>query len=255
MSVGIACISGKGGVGKTTTSISLAAAIAETGKRVLAIDCDPQANLTSGLGHDPYGEGPTLTDVLAGRCGARQAIVPTDWSNLYVLPTTPDLTAVEDQLESGLDREYALRRAVRDSGAINDYDFVFYDTPPNFGFHTLNAMAATDYVLIPVQMSGFAIRGLKEVLRSVHLARNRLNPELAILGIVPTFVNLRTKFSRQLLEGLCELASLRVFATIVTPTVKMQETALAGTPITAYAPASNAAVAYRALAAEIMASV
>jgi chromosome partitioning protein len=101
-------------------------------------------------------------------------------------------------------------------------------------------------------MSGFAIRGLKEVLRTVHLVRGRLNPDLAILGIVPTFVNLRTRFSRQLLDGLCELANIRVFATVITPTVKLQETSLAGVPITAYASSSKAAAAYRELAGEVI---
>ena len=128
---------------------------------------------------------------------------------------------------------------------------MLFDTPPSFGFQTISALAAAGDVLIPVQMSGFAIRGLKEVLRTVHLVRGRLNPDLAILGIVPTFVNLRTRFSRQLLDGLCELANIRVFATVITPTVKLQETSLAGIPITAYASSSKAAAAYRELAGEV----
>jgi chromosome partitioning protein len=149
----------------------------------------------------------------------------------------------------------ALRNAIHQNGLTTTYDFVLYDTPPSFGFHTISALAASNYVLIPLQMSGFAIRGLKEVLRAVHLVRTRLNPELQILGIVPTFVNLRTKFSRQLLDGLCELASIRVFDTVITPTVKLQETSLVGIPVLAYAPSSKAAAAYRTLAAEVLASV
>jgi chromosome partitioning protein len=252
MGVGIACVSGKGGVGKTTTAINLAAALAESGRRVLAVDCDPQSNLTSGLGLDPYRLPASLGDVLSGRVTASQAIVATEWENLLVLPASPDLTAVEAELPSGLHRETLLREALGRDGTRTAYDFIFYDTPPNFGFHTVTALAATDYVIIPLQMSGFAVRGLKEVLRTVHLARSRLNPELQVLGLVPTFVDIRTNFSRQLLDGLADLAGLRVFQTVIAPTVKLQETSLAGVPIVAYAPASKAAAAYRELAEEVL---
>ena len=252
MGIGIACVSGKGGVGKTTTTISLAAALAERGHRVLAVDCDPQSNLTSGLGQDPYALRTSLADVLGGRVTAGEAVIATPWDNLHLLPATPDLTAVEAELPSGLHRETLLREALARDGTRADHDFVFYDTPPNFGFHTINALAATDYVLVPLQMSGFAVRGLKEVLRTVQLARARLNPELRILGIVPTFVNLRTNFSRQLLSGLADLAGLHVFQTVIAPTVKIQETSLASVPITAYAPGSKAAAAYRQLADEVL---
>jgi len=255
VSVSIATVSGKGGVGKTTTVINLGAALAETGLRVLAVDCDPQSNLTSGLGHNPYDVPSTLTDAMTGRMSTADVIVPTDWLNLSLVAANPELIAVETELETSLDREVALRKAMSLNGSAPSFDIVLYDTPPNFGFHTISALAAADYVLIPVQMSGFAIRGFKEVLRTVSLVRARLNPDLKILGIVPTFVNLRTRFSRQLLEGLCELASIKVFDTVITPTVKLQETSLIGIPVTAYAPSSKAAAAYRSLAREVLASV
>jgi chromosome partitioning protein len=255
VTVSIACVSGKGGVGKTTTVVNLAAALAEKGHRVLTVDCDPQSNLTSGLGLDPYDLARSTSDVITGRATAAEAAGVTGWENLFLIPASPDLVAVENELSTTLDREVALRNAMRQDGAVSPYEFVLYDTPPSFGFQTVSALAAAEYVLIPVQMSGFAIRGLKEVLRTVHLVRARLNPDLAILGIVPTFVNLRTKFSRQLLEGLCELASIRVFDTVITSTVKLQETSLAGVPITAYATNSKAAAAYRNLADEVLAGV
>ncbi len=256
MATSIACISGKGGVGKTTTVINLAAALAESGKRVLVVDCDPQSNLTSGLGFNPYTLPVTLRDVLAGRAPLNgDVILPTRWDNLALLPANPDLSAVEAELPTQLNREILLREAVSRNGTSHEYDFILYDTPPNFGFHTINALAAIQWVLIPVQMSGYAIKGLKEVLRTVHAARQRLNPELRILGIVPTFVNLRTNFSRDMLDGLREIPNLRVFDSVIKLTVKLQETSLAGIPVTSYASSSEAAQAYRSLAAEVIAHV
>lgn len=255
MTVSIATVSGKGGVGKTTTVINLGAALAESGRRVLAVDCDPQSNLTSGLGLNPYEMARTLSDAMTGTVPVTDLIVPTEWQNLSLLAASPELVGVESELETAIEREVALRNAMNLNGTATTYDFVLYDTPPSFGFHTISALAAADYVLIPLQMSGFAIRGFKEVLRAVHLVRTRMNPDLQILGIVPTFVNLRTKFSRQLLDGLCELASIKVFDTVIAPTVKLQETALVGIPVIAYAPSSKAADAYRRLAQEVLASV
>jgi len=256
VAVSIACISGKGGVGKTTTTVNLAAAFAEQGWRVLAVDCDPQSNLTSGLGLDPYHVRPTIGELFTGSVADPLEVVrPTDWERLDVLPATPDLSAVEAALPSQLSRELILRTVMSDHGLQNEYDLILYDTPPNFGFTTVNVLGTIDYVLIPVQMSGYAIKGLKEVLRTVHAARQRLNPDLQILGIVPTFVSARTNFSRDMLEGLHELPNIKVFDSSIKHTVKLQETSLAGVPITSYASSSDAAVAYRALAAEILAHV
>jgi chromosome partitioning protein len=252
----IACISGKGGVGKTTTAINLGAALAEGGYRVLVVDVDPQSNCTSGLGYDPYRITPTIGDVLTGRVdSASKAIVETKWANLSLLPASPDLTAVEGQLSMSLGRELLLRDALQRNGLADTYDFILCDTPPNFGFHTVNVLGAIRWVLIPVQMSGYAIRGLKEALRTIHAARQRLNPELRVLGIVPTFVDQRTNFSKDMLEGLKEIPNLRVFEAIIKVTVRLQETSLAGVPVTAYAPSSDAARAYRILASEVAASV
>src|SRR5207237_9707194 len=182
-----------------------------------------------------------------------EAILSTRWPNLHLLPASPDLSAVEAALPTALDRELRLRDPLlRD---CEDYDFILFDTPPSFGFHTVCVLAAADFVLIPVQMSGFAIKGLKETLRTVHEARERLNPRLRVLGLLPTFVVPPTRFSRDMLKASSAIPNLRVFETAIKVTVKLQETALAGEPVTTYASSSYAATAYRALADEVLNAV
>jgi chromosome partitioning protein len=254
VTVTIAAISGKGGTGKTTTTINLACALAELDRRVLAVDMDPQANLTSGIGYDPYRLEETVFQALTGESPNGTAVISSEYG-VDLLPSSPDLSAVESSLRSGINREYLLRDVLARLTAGGRYDYVLIDTPPNFGFHTLNALAAADYILVPVQMSGFAIKGLKEVLRTVAAARQRLNSDVRVLGILPTFVSPRTNFSRDMLEALHNLPSLPVFNTMVKHTVKLAETSLEGVPILRYASSSEAAKAYRDLAAEIVAAV
>jgi chromosome partitioning protein len=256
MAVSIACVSGKGGVGKTTTCSSLAAVLAERGRSVLAVDMDPQSNLTSGLGLNPYSLDRTVSSLLVDpQRDLRDVVVPTRWPNLYLLPANPDLSGVEADLPSVIDRELGLRDTLGRDSASAAYDFILLDTPPSFGFHTVSVLAAIDYVIVPVQMSGFALKGLKETLRTIHTARQRLNPRLRVLGMLATFVSPRTRFSRELLDGLRGMPNLRLFDTVVKVTVRLQENALAGEPITAYAPSSDAAAAYRQLADEVLAAV
>ncbi|HEV7467574.1 MAG TPA: AAA family ATPase, partial [Candidatus Dormibacteraeota bacterium] len=246
----VAVIAGKGGVGKTTTVINLGAGLAALGRRVLLVDCDPQGNLTSGLGLDPYARRRTVADVIIGRCTAGDAILETETPNLHLIPAHPDLSAVEADLPARVNAELRLRNAMRE-GIDGRYDVVLFDTPPNFGFHTISALGAARSALVPLQMSAFALRGLKEVIRVIAAARRHLNPELELLGVVPTFVN-KTRFSRDMLEALSDVSQVRVFRSEISHTVKLQESALQGVPVLISAPSSNAARAYTALAEELV---
>ncbi|HXA43574.1 MAG TPA: ParA family protein [Candidatus Solibacter sp.] len=244
----IAIVSGKGGTGKTTTAISLACALAERDFSVLAVDMDPQANLTSGLGFNPYDARNTLLEVLSGKLSAGSAVLETEY-RVDLLPSSPDFALAESALPSRLGQETALRQAL---ATLTKYDFALVDTPPNFGFHTVNALAAADYILVPVQMSGYALKGLNEVQRAMAAMRVELNPQLEVLGVLPTFVSARTNFSYDILAALRALPDLRIFEAQVRSTVLFAETSLEGVPILKYATRSTAANAYRKLAGEVI---
>lgn len=245
----IAIVAGKGGVGKTTSVINIAASLAGTGRRCLVVDCDPQSNLTSGLGIDPYAPRNTIGDVIAGQCGAQEAIVETATPGLHLIPAHPDLTSAENRLPNRIGGVLRLRDAINEipEGA---YDAVLLDTPPNFQFHTISALAVARYVLVPLQMSAFALRGLQEVLRALDAAREGLNPDIELLGVAPTFVS-NTNISRTL-HAMAKTSKVRVFWTEVPMTVRLQESALAGLPVSASAPGSAAAHSYAALTREIV---
>ena len=242
----------KGGVGKTTTSINLGGALAEIGYRVLCIDMDPQANLTVGLGISLSDVKASMADVLSeDRAGIEEVVKPTQMAGLSVAPATLELASTEVELFTAIGREMVLRDALA-GWADQQFDVVIVDCPPTLGLLTINALVASNRVIIPVQTQYYAIKGLTALIKVINTIKLKLNHDLEILGLLATFYDGRTVLAREMLGNLRELGDHRVFNTMIKNTVKLGEAPLTGKPVTEYATNSAAARAYRDLAREVV---
>lgn len=248
----IAMTNQKGGVGKTTTTINLGAALAETGRRVLLVDFDPQGSASVGLGVNPHTMDLSIYNLLLGRDHElADVIIPSGVDGLDLLPANIDLSAAEVQLVSEVAREQTLRRVLKPARAL--YDIIIIDCAPSLGLLTVNALTAADRVIIPLECEFFALRGVALLTDTISKVTERLNPDLEVLGIVGTMYDGRTLHSREVLERVVEAFGETVFHTVVKRTVKFPETTVAGEPITSYASSSPGAQAYRSLAREVLA--
>ena len=240
----------KGGVGKTTTAINLSAALAEYGRKVLAIDFDPQGALSAGLGVQAH-DVPTIYELMLGSVkDPRDAIVETSVPNLHVIPANIDLSAAEVHLVNEVARESILARII--AKVSNEYDVVLIDCQPSLGLLTVNALTAAHGVLIPLECEFFALRGVALLVETIDKVRDRLNPALELDGILATMYDARTLHSREVLERVVDTFGSKVFETVIGRTVKFPDASVAGAPITSFAPEHQAAEAYRQLARELI---
>jgi chromosome partitioning protein len=239
----------KGGVGKTTTTVNLGAALAELGYRVLVVDLDPQGNATTGLGIDARNFELSMYDVIMRDTPMEDCIEPTSVKNLFVAPATIDLAGVEIELVPAFSRELKLKKAI--DSVVEDFDFILIDCPPSLGLITVNGLAAAREVLVPIQCEYYALEGLSQLLRNVHLVASNLNSELEVSTIVLTMFDARTRLAIDVADEVRSHFADRVCRSIIPRTVRLSEAPSFGQPITVFDPTSRGAVAYRELAKEV----
>jgi chromosome partitioning protein len=248
----VALCNQKGGVGKTTTAINLGAAIAETGRRVLLVDFDPQGALSVGLGVNPHELDLTVYNLMMQReVAIDDVLLKTGTPGMDLLPGNIDLSAAEVQLVNEVARELVLARVL--APVVPDYDYILIDCQPSLGLLTVNALAAADGVIIPLECEFFALRGVALLMDTIIRVQERINPKLDIEGILATMYDQRTLHGREVLARAVEAFDDKVFHTVIARTVRFPETTVAGEPITSYASSSAGATAYRKLAREVLA--
>ncbi|MCC8066240.1 MAG: AAA family ATPase [Lachnospiraceae bacterium] len=246
----IAIANQKGGVGKTTTTVNLSACLAELGKKVLTADLDPQGNTTSGLGIDKDDLENTMYELLLQDCAAKDVLIHTDIENLDLIPANVDLAGAEIELIDRKNKEYILRNEmdyIRD-----DYDFILIDCPPSLNMLTINAMTTADTILVPIQCEYYALEGLSQLMYTVELVQQRLNPRLKMEGVVFTMCDSRTNLSMQVVENVRNNLDTTIYETIIPRNVRLAEAPSHGLPINLYDPRSAGAESYRQLAEEVL---
>ena len=246
----IAIANQKGGVGKTTTSINLSACLAEAGQKVLTIDIDPQGNTTSGLGIDKNSIENTIYELILGEAEIENVIMDTEFENLSIISSNVNLAAAEIELIGINEKEYILKRAVEK--IRENYDFIVIDCPPSLNMLTINAMTRADTVLVPIQCEYYALEGLSQLLHTVNLVKQRLNPDLEMEGVVFTMYDARTNLSLQVVENVKSNLNQTIYKTIIPRNIRLAEAPSHGLPINLYDPKSTGAESYMLLAEEVI---
>ena len=246
----IAIANQKGGVGKTTTAINLSACLAESGKKVLTIDTDPQGNTTSGLGVDKDELENTVYELMLDECTIKESLVKTEFENLDLIPSNVNLAGAEIELLGINEKEYILKNAV--DYIKEDYDFIIIDCPPSLNMLTVNALTTANTVLVPIQCEYYALEGLSQLLHTISLVKERLNENLQIEGVVFTMYDARTNLSLQVVENVKNNLDTTIYKTIIPRSVRLAEAPSHGLPINKYDSRSTGAESYRMLAKEVI---